>query len=385
MRPTEVRGDTPLRVLMTADAVGGVWQYALDLSSSFRQRGLHVTIAAMGPEPGPEQVAMAKSRGIDVISSSYALEWMDDPWRDVDAAGSWLLELERRLQPDVVHLNGYCHAHLPWQAPAIVVAHSCVCSWWRSVHATAAPSRYAEYRARVTRGLTSARIVVAPSGAMLAAVVDEYGPVFADGRVIPNGRIFMRADEDDAIRSKARFVFAAGRLWDEAKNMAGLCEAAASVGWPVYVAGDARPPNRGAGVPARSLPHLICLGRLPSTELHAWYEDAAIYAMPARYEPFGLSVLDAAAAGCALVLGDIGSLREHWTGAAVFVPPGDSAALAAAIRRLIVDDTERENLGRRARVRARSFDIERTADQYLRAYADVRRGAQVAAATEAAH
>ncbi len=32
--------------------------------------------------------------------------------------------------------------------------------------------------------------------------------------------------------------------------------------------------------------------------------------LPARYEPFGLSVLEAALSGCALVLGDIPSLRE---------------------------------------------------------------------------
>ena len=34
--------------------------------------------------------------------------------------------LERRLRPDVVHLNGYTHGALPWRAPVLVVGHSCV-------------------------------------------------------------------------------------------------------------------------------------------------------------------------------------------------------------------------------------------------------------------
>ena len=60
-----------------------------------------------------------------------------------------------------------------------------------------------------------------------------------------------------------------------------------------------------------------------------WYARASIYALPARYEPFGLSALEAALSGCALVLGDIPSLREVWGDAALFVAPDDTDALAA--------------------------------------------------------
>ena len=60
---------------------------------------------------------------------------------------------------------------------------------------------------------------------------------------------------------------------------------------------------------------------------------AAIYALPARYEPFRLEVLEAAAPGCALVLGDIASLRELWDGAALFVAPDDDRALRARAER----------------------------------------------------
>jgi glycosyltransferase involved in cell wall biosynthesis len=100
---------------------------------------------------------------------------------------------------------------------------------------------------------------------------------------------------------------------------------------------------------------------------------AAIYAFPALYEPFGLSVLEAALCGCALVLGDVPSLRELWTGMAVFVDPRDPSAVTAAIRRLASDDAARERLAELARARALQMDPDVMAAQYLSAYASLSR------------
>ena len=80
--------------------------------------------------------------------------------------------------------------------------------------------------------------------------------------------------------------------------------------------------------------------------------SAAIFAAPARYEPFGLAILEAAAAGCALVLGDISSLRENWGGAALFVDPEDPPALQRRHHALIADPEERTRLAAAARDRA---------------------------------
>ncbi|HEY0779002.1 MAG TPA: glycosyltransferase, partial [Gemmatirosa sp.] len=100
-----------------------------------------------------------------------------------------------------------------------------------------------------------------------------------------------------------------------------------------------------------------------------WMGRAAVYALPARYEPFGLSALEAGLAGCALVLGDIPSLREVWGDAATYVAPDDAAALADALRTLAADDAHRTALGIRARTRALTYTPARMADGYLAAYA----------------
>ena len=113
---------------------------------------------------------------------------------------------------------------------------------------------------------------------------------------------------------------------------------------------------------------LIELGRLDPEALARWYARASIFVLPARYEPFGLSVLEAALAGCALVLGDIPSLREIWTDAAIFVPPDDRVKLRAALRMLIQDSALRDRFAQRARARASSLTSERMGQQYLQLY-----------------
>jgi glycosyltransferase involved in cell wall biosynthesis len=204
-------------------------------------------------------------------------------------------------------------------------------------------------------------MVIAPTRAMLDALRAEYGPL-GDSRVIPNARAGIRRRYVPA-SGKSELVFAAGRLWDQAKNVDALCEVAPLLRWPVCVAGD-----RGTE-PARDAAGAVrWLGRLPGDAIAGWYGRAAIYALPARYEPFGLSVLEAAAAGCALVLGDVPSLRENWDGAARFVPPDNRRALAEAINELIADPAGRAALAERAASRARRFTVARMAAGYTRAY-----------------
>src|SRR4051812_2245126 len=103
------------KILMTADTIGGVWTYALELSRALRPHGIEVALATMGKGLSPQQHAAARAVGnISVFESGFRLEWMDDPWEDTVQAGSWLLKLRDRLQPDLVHLNGYARGALSW-------------------------------------------------------------------------------------------------------------------------------------------------------------------------------------------------------------------------------------------------------------------------------
>ncbi|MFP2899702.1 glycosyltransferase family 4 protein, partial [Corallococcus sp. 4LFB] len=172
------------RVLMTADTVGGVWTYALELCRALCPKGVCVELATLGAPLSQAQWQEARALpGLTVHEGTWRLEWMDAPWDDVRAAGEWLLALEARLSPDVVHLNGYCHGAWPFRAPVLVVAHSCVLSWWEAVKGEPAPARYHRYREEVARGLHAASVVVAPTRAMLEALERHYGALHPRGCV----------------------------------------------------------------------------------------------------------------------------------------------------------------------------------------------------------
>jgi len=355
--------DTPRSVLMTADAVGGVFTYALRLGALLTERGIDVHLATMGPRPSEAQRRAVRDARIVLHESELRLEWMEDPWRDVDEASAWLLNLERALEPDVVHLNGYCHGALSFRAPVVIVAHSCVLSWWRAVHGEEAPPEWDEYRRRVRRGLEAAGLVMAPTRAMLGCIEREYGTP-SRAVVVHNA---VPPQDDVRVTERADFILSAGRLWDEAKNVAALEAVADRLPFPVFLAGadDIGREGRKREGSARHL------GLLSPEDLRRWMSRAAIYALPARYEPFGLSVLEAAHAGCALVLGDIESLRELWADAAYFVPPNDQEALLDALTTLCRNPSLRRRLAQRALDRARCFRPSTMVEAYLREYANL--------------
>lgn len=359
------------RILMTADTVGGVWTYAMELAHALSAHKIEIALATMGaPLTSDQRKQCQRTPNLQVYESTYKLEWMEDPWADVERAGDWLLTLESDLAPDLIHLNGYAHGQLPWNASCVMVGHSCVLSWWDAVRGCSAPREWDRYRRQVTWGIRAADFVVAPSRAMMSELDRYYGPLRASA-VIANARTADRY----CLGRKESFVLAAGRVWDEAKNISLLCDVAPEIEWPVLVAGDDTHPNGGR----RPLQNVTMLGRLTQDELAGYYARAGIYCSPARYEPFGLSILEAALSGCALVLSDLPSLRENWTGAAVFVSPDDRESFTLHVRELISSPGRRASLACAAYARARMFTPERMADAYTAVYRQTMKAAAPAA------
>lgn len=359
----------PSRVMMTADAVGGIWPYALELAGALARFGVTTLLAAMGPDPSPAQRhAAARVAGLTLVHQPYRLEWMPGCEPDLDTAGAWLLALAEQFQPDIIQINGYAAGAMPWQRPIVIVCHSCVRSWWHAVHGTDAPQEWHAYRQRVERGLAAADVVVAPTGAFLDTMEALYGRQRVTA-VIHNSRspgTFRSAAHKEPV------IVTAGRLWDAAKNI-GLVETVAPrLPWPVCVAGPERVEDMdeegGHGRSCAATRTIRFLGVLDEASMAVWLGRAAIFVLPARYEPFGLAILEAAMSECALVLGDIAPLRELWDGAALFVDPSDADDLESALRRLVEDDSLRCRLGAAAANRARQFSLTDMTQKYCAIY-----------------
>jgi glycosyltransferase involved in cell wall biosynthesis len=107
------------------------------------------------------------------------------------------------------------------------------------------------------------------------------------------------------------------------------------------------------------------LGHVPEEDLPGLYAGAELFVYPSLREGFGLPVLEAMAAGTAVLTSSVSSLPEVGGDAVRYADPLDVRAIRAGIAELLADDAERRRLELRGRTRAQSFDWGRTARETL--------------------
>ena len=354
----------PERVLITADAVGGVWQYATDLARALGERGVETVLALMGPAPCWEQRRMAEAiPGVTLAWTGLELDWLARDPHSVARAGRRIAELAAECGASVAHLNmPALAADARFSMPVVAVAHSCLSTWWAAVRGGDLPPDFGWRDELTRRGLRKADRVVAPTRAFAEATFRAHR-LPAPPAVVHNGRRPLKLAEAP-LRD---YAFTAGRLWDEGKNVATLDRAAGRTRLPIRAAGPLVGPK---GQRVR-IDRLQCLGALGERALGEQLAHRPIFVSAARYEPFGLAVLEAAQAGCALVLSDIPGFRELWGDAAVLVRAGDCAAFARAIDAIADDPSVRLALGEAARRRARRHTPAAMAEGMLAVYGEV--------------
>lgn len=354
------RMSAPNNVLITLDAVGGVWRYAIDLARGLGENGMRTTLLGFGPPPSPDRAAeVGEIDNASLVWSEHTLDWMAGNEDELAGIAPVIEEVAERENIDLLHLNLPSQAcGLSHKRPIVVASHSCVVTWWAAMRREALPESWRAARERNRRGFDAAEIVVAPSGSHAEALEQAYGPMLLDV-------VYNAATEVAPPEAKEPFALAAGRWWDEAKNAACLDAAGAFAATEIRVAGPVRAPS-GEEFGVR---HARMLGEVPNVEVRSLMRRAAVFASPARYEPFGLAILEAARSGCALVLADIATFRELWDGAAIFVSPDDPAALALAVDWLAENPDAVREWGARAADRAGGFTLEAQVSRMLDVYA----------------
>jgi len=349
------------RILMTVDAVGGVWRYALDLARELVAGGDSIVFAGLGPEPSEEQAKEARSFAA-LVWLKTPPDWMTQNQDDLDTLPRELRALVRDYVPDLIHLNAPTQAaQLDAPCPTVAVSHSCVVTWLNAVRGQTVNGGWAWHKDRNRRGFDRADAVVAPSRSHAAMLETCYGPI-SRLSVVSNG-----ARPSPKAKRREATVLAAARWWDEGKNAATLDAAAALTEWPVFAAGSVHGPD-GQHV---NFSNVVALGSVCHEEVRLLMARAGIFVSPSIYEPFGLAVLEAATSATPLVLADIMTYRELWDGAAMFYDARDPRDLARCVDRLSRDNQYRRRLGAAAARRARTFSLARQAaamhDIYYRA------------------
>lgn len=344
------------KILMTSDTVGGIWHYCLNLGRALQKSGVEVHLATMGPLPSNEQRAEAESISNLVLhESSYQLEWMPEPWDEIEQAGMWLLYLEQEIKPDLIHLNNYVFGELPWDSPCLVVGHSCVTFWWEDVRKEPLPPSWHTYYRRVKKGLQAADHVVGVSRGMLNRLHRHYGP-FRSSSLIYNGVSSTILHQQE----KEHYFFSIGRYWDEAKNLPFLQKAAPKLPWPLKLAGESSIGQGGS--------YLDGLGKLNRQQINQQLSGAIGYISPSFYEPLGLATLEAATQGCILLLSDIDTHHEIWGDAALYFDPESPGSLALQAQRLKTEAGLADSLRKQALEKSRQYSLDNLVQAYLTLY-----------------
>lgn len=370
------RRDGSIELFMTADAVGGVFQYALDLAGALVAHNVHTTLALLGPAASEAQRAMAgEVSGLRLLHTGLPLDWLADDLRSADHAAAAIAELANWHGAHVVHLNAPALACAAYDVPVVAVLHSCLASWWETVRDGPLPDDFQWRTALTAHGVRCADTVVCPSAALAASARKLYG---RKPQVVHNGR--NPPPPAHAPEYPAKLAFTAGRLWDDGKNLAVLNDAVPMMDVPLVAAGPVEGPN-GARV---ALPNVRTLGEIGEREMRARLEGRPIFVSAALYEPFGLAVLEAAQAGCPLVLSDIPTFRELWDGAAHFVPADDPRAFADAVNRLVRDPLLRTAAGTAARQRSERYSTEAMASRMAEIYRALRQAPSARSSSGAA-
>jgi glycosyltransferase involved in cell wall biosynthesis len=352
-------GAAPRRILMTLDAVGGVWRYAIDLCKALG--AIDYVLVGLGPAPSQGQLReVARLPNAHLIWLDEPLDWMAAREEELEPLAGRLAHLAASHKADLLHLNLPSQAcGLRMECPVLVVSHSCVVTWWQAVKDSRLPEQWRWQEKRNRNGFEAADMVLAPSRSHADLLTRCYGPI-ERLRVVANGT----GAAPGGASEKHPFVFAAGRWWDEGKNGIALDEAARTCAWPVVMAGACR----NGQAQAVELSHARHVGELSYQETQDMIGRAAIVASPSLYEPFGLVALEAARAGAALVLADIATYRELWDGAALFADPRDASGFARAIDEFASRPELRAEFGLRAARRAERFSLQAQADAICDAY-----------------
>ena len=338
---------------------GGVQGQVLGLAHALRRRGAEVRVVAPcdGPPPEPGIVTVGPTRRFP-SNGSIA------PITSNHLAAARTLEALRSFRPDVLHLHepltpGPTHAALVGtDLPVVATFHAAYGNntnrWYRALR---------KPLARMVDRITVATAVSAEA----RADVEAFG---IDCTVLFNGIELGGYATAEPWPSPVPAIAFVGRH-EPRKGLAVLLDAFAGLG------GDAALWVIGSGpqtdeLAARGVAGVEWLGRVGELEKARRLRGATIACFPSiDGESFGVVLLEAMAAGTAVVASDLVGYRTvaRSGGEALLVPPGDVGALRTALRTLLDDPARRAALVAGGATRASELSMDRLAEEYLAVYA----------------
>jgi phosphatidyl-myo-inositol alpha-mannosyltransferase len=347
------------------EAAGGVQTHVRQLAATLIARGHEVAVIAPGRRPPGEPHVRLAGRPL-----RFRYQGTVAPIAPSPRAVRRVRRLVRSFRPDVVHVHEPLTPSTAMFAtlvsPAPVVA---------TFHAFAERSRLFDVAAPAVRPVwrrLAIRLAVSRAAAAFVSARLE-----GEVRVLPNGvdvELFGRAEPASDLPPGRRILWV-NRL-DPQKGFPVAVRAFADLAsdldevWLV-VAGDGRDRDAVDLLPGLARERVLMLGRVEHADLPPLHAASDVFVSPAvGQESFGIVLVEAMAAGLPVVASDIEGYREIVRRGieGLLVPPGDPAALAGAIRRVLGEPALARRLSEAGRARAGQFSWETVAARIEHVY-----------------
>lgn len=355
-----LRGTTTQRVLLdmriAAYRTGGIPRYAQEIHRALlahRRAGLRITALRSAKDTFPRADA-------DVITlrtpPHHRLERRALP-----------VELRvRRASADVYHATDFIVPRRRGEIAQVATIHDLSFVHWPH---DLAPDGLAYYQ-QLERSLHDTDICIVPSEWTRRDLIQAYGVDPERIAVIPHG-----ADQEQLAQpvipraERGAFVLAVSTVEPRKRYGLLLDALAARANLPtLVVAGHAGWNSAGIEQRLRDTPGVTWLASADDAQIRRLYREALAVVVPSRAEGFGLTALEAMAAGTPVISSGGGALPEVTGDAALTVSAPDPTAWADAIRTIRDDEALWERLSKDGRVRARSFSWTVAADATAEVY-----------------
>lgn len=346
---------------------GGVQGQVLGLAHALRRIGLEVRVIAPcdGPPPEPGVTTVGPSRRV-ASNGSIA------PITSNHLAAARTLEALRGFAPDVVHLHepltpGPTHAALVGtDLPTVGTFHAAYASGYNRW--------YTALRRPLQRMVDRLAVCTSVSPEASRDVEACFG---VECRVLFNGVEVERYIEAEPWPSPEPAILFIGRH-EPRKGLSVLLDAFAGLDRPARLWIASTGPQT-EHLQARGVPGVDWIGRVTEAEKARRLRGAAIACFPSiDGESFGVVLLEAMAAGTAVVASDLVGYRAVAQSGdeARLVPPGDPAALREALRGLLDDPESRAKVAAAGATRATALSMEHLAERFVTVYEDAIRTAR---------
>jgi glycosyltransferase involved in cell wall biosynthesis len=280
-------------------------------------------------------------------------------------------ELLHRPRPDVIFIPAHV-LPLVHPLPSVVTVHDLGYRYFPDAHPPL-QRLYLDWSTRYSA--RAATRIIADSQATRDDLVKFYEVPQEKISVVYPGRDESLGPADPA-PVLARHGLAGGYLLhvgtlQPRKNLMRLIEAVAALRprWPdVTLVLAGRPGWLSEPILALARQHAAwvrLLDYVPEADLPGLYSGARAFVYPSLYEGFGFPVLEAMACGTPVICANTSSLPEVAGDAALLVDPTDTAALAAAIERVLAEPALRADLAAKGRAQVQKFSWQRTAAETL--------------------